>query len=121
MLSGLLERLHKLLDNYRVQLDNEQIKSLADTLEFHNNGLLPANVLQRELEISYKDIHSIMSYLSTKGILVAKYKIYCENDMNTGASEIYDDIKDIPVKICDRCDRSCALIKNVIVEFEVHL
>ncbi|MBP2032586.1 hypothetical protein J2Z42_001258 [Clostridium algifaecis] len=121
MLLNLSEKLQKLLKNCKVFLNGDQIESLAEILEFYNNGILPAKILKHKLEITYKDVHTLMTCLAIKGILRVKYRIYCENDSITGASKIYDDIEDIPVSVCDRCDKRCTLIKNVIVEFEVHI
>lgn len=119
MLLDLLGNLQKILENCKIKLDDLQLKALAETLEYHKGGILPANVLKRELNISYADVHSLMTYLSTQGILKVKYKVYCENDAVTGASRVYDDIADIPVSICDRCQKECVLLKNIYIEFEV--
>lgn len=119
MLLNLLVKLQKILENYNPKLTENQIKNLSEALEFYNGGILPANIIKRELKISYKETHELMIYLMTKNVLKAKYKIYCENDMFTGTADVYDDPAQIPVSICDRCDKGCSLIKNLVVEFEV--
>ncbi len=77
--------------------------------------------MKRELKISYEETHKLMIFLMTKGLLKTKYKIYCENDMITGMAKTYDDPAEIPISTCDRCDRGCSLIKNLVVEFEVNV
>lgn len=119
MLLDLLEKLRKILENYSNPLTESQIKDLAEILEWNNGGILYATVVKRELNISYEETHRLMIYLMTKGILKTKYKIYCENDMITGSSKIYDDPAEVPISICDRCDKGCSLIRNLVVEFEV--
>lgn len=119
MLLGLLEKLQKTLESYDKKFTEKQIKDLAEVLEWCKDGILPARVVKRELNISYKEVHSLMIYLMTKGMLKAKYKVYCENDMLNGMANTYDDPAEIPLTICDRCDRGCSLIKNLVVEFEV--
>lgn len=121
MLLDLLEKLPKILENCSIVLNENQIKTLAEALIKFNEGILPARVLKRELKISYEETHKLMIFLMTKGFLKSKYKIYCENDMITGASKIYDDPAEIPVSTCDRCNRGCSLIKNLVVEFKVCL
>lgn len=119
MLLVLLEKLERILENFKVKLNKNQLHNLAETLIYYNDSIVPAKVIKRELKISYSDTHDLMIFLQIKGILIPKYKIYCENDSITGVSKIYDDPKDIPVEICDRCDRECTLIKNLVVEFKV--
>ncbi|XZI67586.1 hypothetical protein ACSXEI_00305 [Clostridium perfringens] len=114
-----MEKLQKILENYNPELTEKQIKDLSEVLEFHNHGILPASVVKRILKISYKETHELMVYLMTKDMLKPKYKVYCENDMVTGAVKIYDDPAQVPVSFCDRCDKGCSLIKNLVVEFEV--
>lgn len=119
MLLDLLVKLQKILENYNPKLTEKQIQNLLEVLKYYNGGILPASVVKRELNISYKETHELMVYLMTKHILKSQYKIYCENDIITGAAKIYDDPAQIPVSICDRCDKRCSLIKNLVVEFEV--
>ncbi len=121
MLLDLLEKLPKILENCNITLNESQVETLAEALINFNGGILPSRVLKRELKISYEETHKLMIFLMTRGILKSKYKIYCENDMLTGVSKIYDDPAEIPVSICDRCNRGCSLIKNLVVEFEVCL
>lgn len=119
MLLDLLGELQDKLKTCNVKLDEDQIQKLREALIFHKGGVLPAKVLKKDLKISYTDTHKLMIFLMTKGYLKSIYKIYCENDIITGASKTYDDPAEIPVEICDRCDRGCALIKNLKVEFKV--
>ena len=119
MLLDLSEKLQKVLANYKVQLTEKQIKNLCETLEWYKGGIIPATVIRRELNISFEDTHKLMIYLMTKGILKSKYRIYCENDTISGVRKVYDDPAEIPMIICDRCDKGCSLIKNLVVEFEV--
>lgn len=119
MLLDLLEKLHKILENYSPTLNENQIKNLSEALEWNKGGILPANVVKRELKISYEETHKLMIYLMRKGLLKSKFKIYCENDIITGVSKVYDDPAEIPVEVCDRCDKGCTLIKNLVVVFEV--
>lgn len=119
MLLDLSERLQKELANYKVKLTEKQIKNLCETLEWHNGGIIPASIIKRELKISFEDTHKLMIYLMTKGFLKSKYRIYCENDMISGVNKSYNDPAEIPMIICDRCDKGCSLIKNLVVEFEV--
>ncbi|KEI16920.1 hypothetical protein Z959_08820 [Clostridium novyi B str. ATCC 27606] len=81
--------------------------------------MIPSKVVKRELKVSYEEVHRLMTFLSTKEILKPKYKILCENNCLTGASKSYDDLDDIPINICDRCERECVLLEKVIIEFEV--
>lgn len=119
MLSNLLERLRVILENYKIRLNETQMTNLAVALDFHNGGIIPAKIIKRELNISYEETHKLMTFLSTKGILKPKYRVYCENDVITGASKIYNDPAEIPIDVCDRCEKECILIKNLLVEFEV--
>lgn len=119
MLLDLLEKLQRELENYNTELNEKQIEDLSKVLKFHNHGILPAAVVKRTLKISYKETHELMVYLMTKEMLKAKYKVYCENDTVTGVAKTYDDPAQVPVSICDRCDKGCSLIKNLVVEFEV--
>lgn len=119
MLSNLLEQLQGILKNCNVKLNDKQIKCLKQTLIYHKGGILPASVLKRELDIPYPEIHRLMSFLSTSRILMPIYKISCENNMNTGMEKVYRNIFEIPVEVCDRCEKECVILKNIIVEFEV--
>ncbi|MBY6789188.1 hypothetical protein HYH43_07020 [Clostridium botulinum] len=119
MLSSSLEKLEKILESCKIKLNNEQIKKLRETLQHYSNGILPTRVLKRELSISFEDTHKLMTFLSTKRILIPKYKIYCDKDELTGASKVYDDPSDIPIKTCDRCEEGCILIERLVVEFKV--
>lgn len=117
MLLNLLGKLQKELESYN--LDFEKIKNLKEVLIFYRNGIVPSQVIKRELSISYEETHKLMILLMTKGLLKAKYKVFCENETTTGLSNTYDDPSEIPVSICDRCDKRCTMIKNLVVEFEV--
>lgn len=119
MLSDLLGKLQEILKNYNIKLNNEQIRKLEELLSFYKGGIIPTAVVKRTLNISYAETHNLMIFLMTKNILKSKYKIHCENDLVTGAGKIYDDPAEIPIELCDRCERGCALIKNLVVEFEV--
>lgn len=119
MLLDLLGKLHEVLANCKVSLNDSQINELESLLQFHHKGIIPASVVRRELKISYEETHKLMIFLMTQGYLKSKYRIYCENDVFTGGSNVYDDPSQIPVEVCDRCEKGCALIKNLMVEFEV--
>ena len=102
-----------------IKLDDNQINRLFETLQFHEKGILPASVLKREVGISYDETHKLMIYLATVNILKPVYRIYCENDMETGAGKIYNKLSEIPIKTCDRCDKKCILLESIYVEFKV--
>lgn len=119
MLLDLLERLQEIFKSCKVKLTEEQLNNLKELLEWHSGGIIPSSVVKRELKISYNEVHSLMIFLMTKGIVKSKYKVYCENDNITGTAKVYDDPAEIPITICDRCDKGCSLINNIVVEFEV--
>ena len=118
MLLNSLENLKMKLTNCEVNLNNDQIRNLYETLEQHSGGILPLKALKRELGLSYDETYKIMLYLSVSKILKPVYKIICNHDMETDYGKTYNTISEIAT-ICDRCDKKCVLVDSVYVHFKV--
>lgn len=119
MLLNSLENLKMKLTNCEVNLNNDQIRNLYETLEYHSGGILPLRVLKKELGLSFDETYKLMLFLSIKNILKPVYKVICDYDMETNGGKIYDTISEIATYVCDRCDKKCVLVDSVCVEFRV--
>lgn len=120
MLSDLSAKLQVILENYELNLTNNQIKEIIELFNFYKGGIIPMKVIKKRVRLQYKEIHKLMIHLVTKNILKPKYKIICENDVATAGGREYDSLLDIPpMKVCDRCSEECIILEKVSVEFEV--
>lgn len=119
MLLNSLENLKMKLTDCDVDLNDNQIKKLYETLEYYSGGILPLSVLKRELGLLFDDTYKLMLFLSIKNILKPVYKVICDHDMETNGGKIYDTISEIATHVCDRCDKKCVLVDSVCVEFKV--
>lgn len=121
MLSDLLGRLQKILVNYDINFSEQQIKNLAETLKYYNKSILHPRVLKREMNLSYNQVNDLMIFLETQGILRSKFKTICTEEHSNKVEKIYNSIKEVPLTVCDRCEKECSMLTNVIVVFEVDL
>ena len=119
MLLNSLENMQMKFRKCSIKLNEKQFKKLYETLQYHDGGILPVRVLKHELELSYEDTHKLMIYLSTIKVLQPVYKVFCENDMMSGASKEYNKLSEIPSRMCDRCYKNCILLESVYIEFKV--
>lgn len=121
MLSILLEKLEHILGNYKEKFNSEQLEGLAKILETYAGGIVPISVVRRELRIDIDKVQDLMVYLESQGILKSMYKVYCPSKSECVREELYDDIRKIPKKYCDKCDENCLYIENISVVFKVVL
>ncbi|ALR90193.1 hypothetical protein [Clostridium butyricum] len=119
MLPNLLEKLEQLLKNHNLKLNNQQIQSLAEILDIYSGGIVPISVIRRELKLNINDTQELMIYLEDKGILKSMLKVCCPSKSESVREELYDDIRNIPKKYCDKCDENCMYIENISVVFKV--
>lgn len=119
MLSDLLMKLTNIQSECNVNLNNQQIIELKKILKHFSGGVLPIPTMRRELNISSKEVLELMVYLESKGILKSKFKVYCPDSNACAFEKFYDNLRDVPKKQCDKCDKGCVYIENIIVVFEV--
>lgn len=109
------------LKSYKVNLSNEKIENLVETLEYYDGGIIPIEVVKRELDLTYDETHDLLIYLARHGILKINYKVWCDNEDTTTEGKIYEHITDVPFGTCSRCEKECRTVNNVIVVFRVVL
>ncbi|MBS6601458.1 MAG: hypothetical protein ACLR02_06000 [Clostridium sp.] len=119
MLSNLLQKLKNILSDFDKELTEDQVYELSKILEHFSGGIIPMPVIRRELKLTTKETENLMVFLETKGILRSKYRVYCPDSNLCAKETIYNDIRDIPKKKCDRCDNGCLYVENIAVVFEV--
>ncbi|CAI3660815.1 hypothetical protein [Clostridium neonatale] len=119
MLPDLLEKLEQILKNHKLKLNNQQIQTLVEIFNIYSGGVVPISVVRRELKLNINDTQELMIYLESKGILKSMLKVCCPSKPESVREELYDDIRKIPKKYCDKCDENCMYVENISVVFKV--
>ncbi len=121
MLPELLENLEKILEGFQYKFTDKQNNEIYNVLQYYNGGILPLGALRRRLNVDMDVVSDLVIYLESKGIVKSMYKVICRSSTNDIREEIYDDIRKIPKKICDKCPEECLYYDNIVVAFKVVL
>lgn len=121
MLPNSLEKLGEILKQYEYKFSKEEVAILFDLLDFYKDGIIPMPVIRRKLNLDIDNAWNLLIYLESKGVVKSMYKVYCNIKSEAIREEIYDDIRKVPKKHCDKCEEGCLYIENVGVVFKVVL
>ncbi|MDM0483644.1 hypothetical protein QTG92_09635 [Clostridium perfringens] len=110
--------LKKIMSQWK-KISYNQIKTLLELLDYFNGGIIPISVVKRKLNLTNDEVEDLMIFLETKGILKSAFKVFCSDKFESTREEIYDDIRKIPKKHCDKCEKECMYLENVVVVFKV--
>ncbi|XZH37067.1 hypothetical protein ACSW82_05695 [Clostridium perfringens] len=114
---SLLE-LERLINQWK-KVSQNQVKDLYELLEYFSGGVLPINTVKRILELDNDEVEELMIFLETKGILKSAFKVLCPDKFESIREEIYDDIRKVTKKYCDKCEKGCMYLENIVVVFKV--
>lgn len=95
------------------------LEKLKSYLEYYEGSNISSNELANKLNISYSDAKKVMNELLKNKIVDMLFKVYCSNEIDLEEPEIYDNIEDIPSNECDKCDKKCSVLKNIIIIYKV--
>lgn len=119
MLSNILERLKTKLNDCPITLNENQIYLLSKIIKLYCNDILPIDVIKDNLKLSYDEVNEVLLYLSRKGFLKMNYKVWCENCNCNSEKQVFENFYDIPIEVCDRCDKRCRKIDNIIIVYRL--
>lgn len=119
MLPELLENLEKILEGFEYKFTDREKKEIYRILDYYKGGILPLGVLRRKLNVDTDLVEDLLVYFETKGIVKSVFKVICKDKTNDVREEIYDDIRKIPRKMCDKCPEECLYYENIAVAFKV--
>lgn len=108
-----------ILSKLREILTENQINELNEFLEFHNGGYITSGDVSNRLDISFEDAKNVTKELFRYNYTDMKFKIYCNNEIDMCETETFDSIEDIPNEKCEKCEKGCSILPNIIIIYKV--
>lgn len=118
MLLDILNVLKVALSKYeKINLSEEEIRTLGEILDYYRDDLVPVSIVKRDLKLTYEQANDLMVFLAKHDILEINYKIWCDNEYLYNSGDVYRHIIDVPKDICNKCEKECQILKNVVIVF----
>jgi hypothetical protein len=122
MLLNILDQLKVIVNTIdEIQLDESRLKILEVILKKYDKSILPIDLVKDKLRLNYEQTNTLLITLAKNNILQLNYKIWCDNSVTNSNQLIYTDFLDIPMEVCENCNKQCRVVNNIVVVYRVNL